>query len=195
MTELLTENAPVYIRFHDNASRKTAATLVAVEVENELIQLDSNLVSKLIPIAVNNKLHGFEDLEIIKQEYTVGKHRFDFLFNKNGEEMIAEVKSTTRVIGGVACFPDAVSKRASSHLSTLAKLSQDYNTMVIFMVYRRAKTFTPCHEIDAHFARTFWQAVKAGVEVRIIQCKAEISSKGGDNFISVSILSQLELLR
>lgn len=195
MTELLSEGAIVYIRFHDNPTRKTAATLVAVEKEDELIQLDSNLVSKLIPIAVENKLVGFEDLEIIKQEYTVGKHRFDFLFQRGSEEIITEVKSTTRVVNDVACFPDAVSARASSHLSSLIRLSDENHTMIIFMIYRKAKSFSPCYDIDEKFAKIFYKAVKSGVEVRIIQCKAEIIEKHDEKFIGVSILNQLDLLK
>ncbi len=105
------------------------------------------------------------------------------------------MKSTTRVVKDVACFPDAVSARASSHLSSLIRLSDEYQTMIIFMVYRRAKSFSPCYDIDAKFARIFDSAVKSGVEVRIIQCRAEIIEKHNEKYIGVSILDQLDLLK
>ncbi len=198
MVEIFKPNARVWIRFHNNPNRKTVASLVAIEVINELIQLDSNLVYNLIPLAFKaGNITNYENYRVIKKELTFGKHRFDLLLTDGyGNETIAEVKSTTRVIDNIACFPDAVSKRASSHVKALVELkNRGKNSMIIFVVYRHARSFIPCNDIDPEFSDVFWRAITQGVSTLILQAKSNIIQIDQEQFISTEISGVLPLKR
>ena len=98
MVELFKHNSKVWIRFHNKNNRKTTASLVAIELNDEIIQLDSNLVYNLIPTAFEEgTITNYENYRVVKKEITFGKHRFDLLLTDGNREVIAEVKSTTRV--------------------------------------------------------------------------------------------------
>ena len=58
----------------------------------------------------------FNKFKLVKQELTVGKHRFDFLLeDSEGSPFYLEVKSVTFVENGIAKFPDAVTARGTRH--------------------------------------------------------------------------------
>lgn len=194
MVELFKPNAKLWIRFHNKSNRKTKASLVAIEVGDELIQLDSNLVYNLMPVVFDRGIiSNYAKYRVMKKEITIGNHRIDLLLaDGDSNEIVAEVKSTTRVIDNVACFPDAVSERASSHVRTLIELTvQGKETMIIFVVYREASSFNPCHEIDPTFSKEFRRAIDHGVSVLILQAKSEIVKIDKDQFISTEIIGVL----
>ena len=198
MIELFRPDAKVWIRFHDKKNRKTMASLVAIEVGHELIQLDSNLVYKLLPLAFDKgNISNYQNYRVIKKEITYGRHRFDLLLSDGcGNEIIAEVKSTTRVIENIACFPDAVSKRASSHVKSLVELKEKgRKTMIIFVVYREALSFTSCNEIDPVFSLELERAISFGVTVLILQAKSNILQIDEKQFISTELIGVLPLNR
>lgn len=194
MVELFKPNAKLWIRFHNKSNRKTKASLVAIEVGDELIQLDSNLVYNLMPVVFDRGIiSNYAKYRVMKKEITIGNHRIDLLLaDGDSNEIVAEVKSTTRVIDNVACFPDSVSKRASSHVRTLVELKRHgTDTMIIFVVYREASSFNPCHEIDPLFSKEFRRAIDHGVSVLILQAKSEIVKIDKDQFISTEIIGVL----
>jgi sugar fermentation stimulation protein A len=195
MVELFNRDVKVWIRFHNKNNRKTKASLVAIELNDELIQLDTNLVFNLIPTAFEEGIIiGYEKFRVIKKEITLGNHRFDLLLSDGNREIVAEVKSTTRVVNNEACFPDAVSKRASSHVKTLTELKlQGTDTMIIFVVYRRANSFLPCHEIDPKFSKELMNAIKNNVSILILQAKSKIEQINKEDFISTDIIGVLPL--
>ena len=75
--------------------------------------LDTMVFSRWVPFVIESKLLPFlEKFRILKKEPKYGKHRFDFEFIDNsGRILITEVKTTTKVVNDIACFPDAVSLR------------------------------------------------------------------------------------
>ncbi|MCY3415034.1 MAG: DNA/RNA nuclease SfsA [Candidatus Heimdallarchaeota archaeon] len=193
MVEFLHPGKLVYLQMSTDSTRTTDATLVAIDIDNEIIQLDSNLVSKLIPYAIKNQVKGLEDLKIIRSEIPANNHRFDFLVQRDEEEVLVEVKSTTMVVEGVACFPDAVSKRASSHLQSLMELSKTRPCMVIFMVYRKASWFSPCRDIDPEFSKIFDQTRQSDVEIRVMQCSSTITQKHDEYYLEVEVHHPIQL--
>ncbi len=193
MIEFLHPKKKVYIRLSDNPNRKTAATLVAIDFDGEIIQLDSNLVTILIPKMLEKQFPGLNGYNLLKKEYTVGKHRYDYLIEKNGVETLVEVKSTTRVVDDVACFPDAVSKRAQSHLSTLIELSESRQCMLIFMVYRPARSISACRDIDPVFADIFDRAIVSDVSILAFQCSSKIVEDS--KLLCVSVDNLIENIR
>lgn len=174
MIEFLHPGSTVYIQLAQDPNRTTDASLLAIDVDGEIIQLNSNLVAKLVPKMIEADFEGLEGSSLIQSEYNLGRHRFDHLLRKGDNEVLVEVKSTTRVVDGIACFPDAVSKRAQNHLNSLIKHLNNYECVVIFMVYRKASGFKPCKDIDPKFASIFEEANDLGVQFLVYQCESQI---------------------
>ena len=197
MQELLLPNSTVFITFHSSPTRRTKASLVAVQFEDEIIQLQSNLVANWLPQDIaNNEVPGIENWKVKHKEFTIGTHRFDFiLINQDGEKVITEIKSTTRVKNGVACFPDGVSSRASKHLNALMDLAKKgEKSMVIFVVQRFASSFWPCEQVDPIFTKVFKKALKApNFRILVTLAVSSIVSKSGKNYIQIKFIDQLDI--
>ena len=199
MQELLLPNSTVYITFHSSPNRKTKASVIAVQYEDEVIQLQSNLVANWLPHDIlKNEVPGLEKWKVKYQEYTIGAHRFDFiLVNPKGEEVITEIKSTTRVKEGVACFPDGVSIRASKHLTALMDLAkQGKKSLLIFVVQRFAESFWPCEQVDPKFTKVFEKALKVpNLQILVPLAVSKLISKLGKNYIQIQFIHQLRIER
>jgi len=154
-TEILLRKAPA------GSNRKTEASIVAAILEDEVINLDTTIFSDFLQYEIRKCNELVAEYAFVQSEITIGQHRFDFLLkDSNEEEVITEIKSTTRVIDRIACFPDAVSTRATSHLKALLSLQEKgKNTLVIFIIYRAAQKFKPCKNIDPTFSAAFRAAL------------------------------------
>ena len=191
MIELLQPwTSKLLIKFTDNPKRKTRASVVAVLTGKEVIQLNSNLVSDLIPAYMNDKNRScLVDWKILRTEIPVAinsrKHRLDYLMeDTSGEKVYVEVKSTTLVRNGVACFPDAVSERAIHHLEALEELHQVGNKcLILFVVYRKARQFTSCGDIDPAFDKKFQEVIK-DIQVLVLQVMSDY--QGGKLTLKIS---------
>ncbi|MDH5646516.1 MAG: DNA/RNA nuclease SfsA, partial [Candidatus Heimdallarchaeota archaeon] len=144
MIELLIPNiTPVLVKLNDSPTRKTKATLIAVIKETEIINLDTSIVSNWFEYEIKNKtFSGLNHCNLIRKEIPILHHRIDFLLaDGNEKEIFVEIKSTTLVRNGVACFPDGVSKRAVSQLKLLKELSdKGGNVLIIFIVQRKSNS-------------------------------------------------------
>lgn len=198
MKELLKEDATVLITFNDNIKRRTRASVVGVLLDKEVVQLQSNLVAKWLPEDFSNNLvPGLSGWRIIKQEYPLGSHRFDFLLeNPKEEQVITEIKSTTRVENGVACFPDGISSRASKHMTKLMELAtEEKKTMIIFVVQRKSNSFWPCETVDLKFSRIFRAALEIpNLSIRVVLAISKLISKDGNQFIYTEFKSELPII-
>ncbi|HIP65538.1 MAG TPA: hypothetical protein EYH08_03320 [Pyrodictium sp.] len=112
--------------------------------------------------------------------YLIGS-RLDFVTSCcDGSTVVVEVKNTNLVVDkGIALFPDAPSKRAQKHLTTLALLAErGYRAQLAFMVVREdARVLKPHREIDPVFAKlmcsykTIIDYVAAKLVVRVVDDK------------------------
>lgn len=197
MQELFKPKAILLITLNNNIKRKTKASVVGVLIGEEVVQLQSNLVAKWLPTDfVMNLVPGLKGWSIIKQEYTLGSHRFDFLLeDPNNQPVITEIKSTTRVENGMACFPDGVSNRATGHLTKLIELANEGNkTMIIFVVQRMSKSFWPCEKVDPIFSKTFRRALKVpNLNVRVVLGTSKLISQSGKKYIYTEFISELPI--
>jgi len=195
MEFLLQENQTrlIYIPAPPNSNRKTDGTIIGiVEQDSTVINLDTMMYRPLLEAEIRaNSLERFSNWQIIRAEPTLDNHRFDFIFTTQHTEIIVKVKSTTRVVNHLACFPDAVSKRAQDHLTHLVELQQqDMNVMLIFLVYQDATAFRPCNTIDPQFSTLFNQ-YKTQIEVHAFQVKGQFL---GDHQIEYNITGELEII-
>ncbi|MCF6239145.1 MAG: DNA/RNA nuclease SfsA, partial [Candidatus Marinimicrobia bacterium] len=110
-----------------------------------------------------------------KPEYTLGRSRFDFLLERDGEEKLLEVKSATLVENGTARFPDAVTARGTRHVQHLVEsITPRRSAAVLFIVQRSDATrFEPHWGRDPEFAGALQTAVAAGLELIIYTTRLE----------------------
>ena len=116
----------------------------------------------------NNKTNPFGKTDSVKSEVNHGGSRLDFLLTNGRKRTWVEVKGCTFSRDGIALFPDAPTKRGTKHLKSLMDaIGGGDGAAVMFLVFRRdTKCFSPNREIDPEFAKTFRDAIDAGVDVR-----------------------------
>ncbi len=168
--ELLLPQAQVLLRENHSRQRKTRYSMVMVRQGETLISIDSQLPNRFLRHCFDQQLiPDWLGWEVLRQEVTQGRSRFDFLLGRGRSEMLVEVKSATLVEEGIARFPDAVTARGARHVRHLAELKREgKNTAVFFLIQREdARAFEPHWERDPVFAEELQKAVAAGVELKV----------------------------
>jgi len=169
--ELFFPGTVLYLVKHDESCEgSTDYTVVAVERNGVPIMLHThvnNLVAQRL--IEQGRIPGLEGATIIRREVTIGRSRFDFLVNRDGEEIVVEIKSCTLVGNRIAMFPDAVTARGTRHLLELAGLAEKgLKAAVVFLVHwPRAEYFMPEHHTDLEFSRTLL-SIKDSVMVKAV---------------------------
>ena len=127
--ELLIPNCKVYLEESDNPNRKTKYSLIAVQKDNRLINMDSQVPNKVVYEAIlNNKisLPGLEeDIFYIKPEKTYENSRFDIYIETENKRAFIEVKGVTLEEDDIVMFPDAKTERGVKHINELVKASKE----------------------------------------------------------------------
>ena len=172
--ELLIPGCRVYLEKAQNPERKTPYDLVAVEHDGKVINIDSQAPNKV----VKEYLERQNKYDYIKPEYKYGNSRIDFYMEKGNDKYLMEVKGCTLFRDGVGLFPDAPTERGAKHLRELALArEQGYKAVIAFVIQGEGiKTVEPNTETDPEFARAFYEAKEAGVEVLFIECKVTPNS-------------------
>ncbi len=137
--------------------RTTSCTAVAVIRNGIPVLLHTQMTNAVVQFLLEqDRLPGFEGSRIIRREAVFGKSRFDFLLQRDTDQMILEVKSCTLFNHEMAMFPDAVSDRARRHLMELAEWAErGYSCGVVFVVSSPGpRFFLPDYHTDFAFARS-----------------------------------------
>lgn len=107
------------------------------------------------------------------------KSRIDFYLEGHGSAppCYVEVKSVTLKKDGIAQFPDSVSERGQKHLQELIKLkTEGLRAAMLYIVQREdVSAFMPATELDPEYSKLFYDALNAGVEILIYQCKMDLT--------------------
>ena len=162
--ELLVKGATVYLEKSTNPNRKTQFDLIAVEKNDILINMDSQIPNFVVAESLNKI---FSDITFVKQEYKYGNSRFDIYVETKKDKIFVEVKGVTLENDGVVSFPDAPTERGIKHLKELQKAVLDgYRACVVFLVQMKdVKYFEPNYETHPEFAEELKKAYKNGVEI------------------------------
>ena len=162
--ELLMKGATVYLEKNSNSNRKTQFDLIAVEKNDILINMDSQIPNFVVAESLNKI---FSDIIFVKQEYKYGNSRFDIYIETETEKIFVEVKGVTLENDGVVRFPDAPTERGIKHLKELQKAVLDgYRACVVFLVQMQdVKYFEPNYKTHPEFAEELKKAYKNGVEI------------------------------
>lgn len=169
--ELLVPGAAVYCQHHDDPSRKTAWSLIAVQKGDRLINMDSQVPNKLAYDYVNHGGLGFQP-DYVKAEKTYGTSRFDLYYEAGERKGFVEVKGVTLEQDGVARFPDAPTERGRKHLLELEKaVAEGYEAWVLFVVQMsEISCFEPNRATDPAFSDALLQVSQNGVHVKAVTC-------------------------
>lgn len=149
-----------------NPGSKYNYVVIGVYKNDRVVFLHTLRNNDLAEHLLKNKLvHGLEDYRILKREAPspLGKSRFDFLLEKEGEPCYLEVKSCSLFQGDMAMFPDAPTLRGKRHLLELKELhEQGYNCAVLIIIQDdQADNFLPEYHTDPEFATAFLQCREA----------------------------------
>ena len=167
--ELLVKGVIVYLEKSSNPNRKTQYDLIAVEKNDRLINMDSQVVNK---VAFEFLPTLFEDVKFIKPEYKYGNSRIDFYIETKNEKIFVEVKGVTLENDGVVSFPDAPTERGVKHLKELQKaVTEGYKAYVMFVVQMSdVKCFEPNSTTHPEFAEALKEARDNGVIPLAFDC-------------------------
>ncbi len=182
--ELLLPGAQVILEQSDNPSRKTKYDLIAVYKEGlGLVNMDSQAPNKVVAEWLSQQT----EIIYIKPEYTYGKSRLDFYYERRWTEILqgsqknnivrclAEVKGVTLERNGIGYFPDAPTERGIRHLEELtAAVSQGYECYLIFVIQMEGvKVVYPNVDTHPEFGIALEKAIAAGVKVQYLGCRVQ----------------------
>ncbi len=176
MMELLYPAAKLRVREMAGENRKTCHDVVAVDIGDRVISVDTRVPSKLISAALNSKsLPEFSPYGRILPEHGYANSRFDFLLSNGRRECLLEVKSCTLVEEGRALFPDAVTERGRRHLLHLIHaLGEGYRASLLFLLQREdAEAVSPNDRTDPKFGDALRLAAMKGVEILAYRSRVE----------------------
>lgn len=150
------------------SQRRTDYSVVAVQRNGFPIFLDTRMTNQVARYLIEGKLiPSLEGAEVMREEASHGKSRFDFLLRDGGRDLYLEVKSCTLFGNDVAMFPDAVTERGKRHLTELAEMGRGgIRSMILFIVhYPHVRWFMPDFHTDYDFSL---RMLKVQNDVRIV---------------------------
>jgi len=189
MKGLLKNNNKVWFSKSDNPNRKLKYTLEIIEVENELVGINTLLSNKIVQEALNKKkIKELKKFNEIRAEKKFSKNtRFDFLLKNQMEKCFLEVKNVTlKKYNYIAEFPDAVTTRGTKHLYELCNAYKEgFQCYILYLIQREdCKSFKIAEEIDKNYKSAFVYALKNGVKVLCYDCKISSEEIKVNNQIS-----------
>lgn len=170
----------VYLSLSPNPTRKLAYTWEMIRISRTWIGINTLRPNRLIAEAIQAgafaELRGYDT---IQREVKVSKRsRLDLCLHGQQGRCYVEIKNVTLALAGAACFPDAISDRATRHLRELIRLKRKGNRAALVFVVQRGDCsfFRPADEIDPEYGRWLRRAARAGVE--ILPYVAAVSRRG-----------------
>lgn len=167
--ELLIPGARVYVTGNDNPKRKTKYSLIAVEKEGILYNIDSQAPNKLAYEWIE-KGQFLSDITYLKAEKTYKKSRFDLYLETKDKKIFMEVKGVTLNQNGIGLFPDAPTERGKKHVLELCEAIEDgYEAWLLFVVkFQPVKGFMPNTVRQPDFTQSLKAAKEKGVHIMAV---------------------------
>jgi len=190
MQQCAVRGQQVLLSKSDNPKRKLAWSWELVRVNEHWVDINTHRANRVVEEALrNNVLRCFQNYSV-RPEFPFAESRIDFMLEGGNEKVLLEVKNVTLCCQpGVACFPDAVTKRGQKHLRDLMLAKeQGWRAVIFFLVQRGdAQTFSPADEIDAEYGRLLREAVSCGVEALAYRTRVSPESSKVDQQIPIRL--------
>ncbi|MFV0432125.1 MAG: DNA/RNA nuclease SfsA [Alphaproteobacteria bacterium] len=177
MMGLKDEGIKVYVSPANNPKRKLQYTWELVEVNGNLVGVNTSLPNQIVSEAISNgKIEPLCGYESLKREVKYGQNsRIDILLSSSQKpDCFVEVKSVTLCRKPhLGEFPDAITTRGTKHLAELTnQLNIGTRSVMIYLIqYENIKEFSIASDIDKAYNAAFKQALNAGVEAYAYGCK------------------------
>jgi sugar fermentation stimulation protein A len=170
---------PVWLRDDGGRGRRHRYTWVLVRPRRSLVCIDTAVPNRVVAdFARAQKISALAGYREYLAEVPYGANsRADLCCRVHEGDMLrrawVEVKSTTLVRDGAACFPDAVTTRGRKHLVELQRaVAQGDRAVQLFFVQRAdCDHFRPADDIDPAYGRELRRAAAAGVTVIALQAR------------------------
>ncbi len=183
MTGVCLPGSRVWLSISDNPKRKLPYTWEIIEIDGELIGINTALPNRVIGQMIAE--HLIPELGIYhtyKSEVPYGneKSRIDFLLLGNDTDRYVEIKNTTWSKGSLALFPDTITTRGQKHLRELTNIidSKHKSTIIYFINRGDCSRFAPGDEADPSYGKLLRDALEKGLE--ILACRFRQSPQGID---------------
>lgn len=179
MKGLLGENNPVMLAKTNDLTRKTLYDVLAIQVDNHWVGVNTHLPNKIIKTALLEKhplLKEFHCYETIKAEVKFGENlqsRVDFLLSdasNDSKDFFLEIKNVTLKENNHALFPDSPSVRAQKHIDDLMlETKNGAYAGLIFLVQRNdVDSFSAAKEIDPLYFAKLKEAYNKGLHIKAL---------------------------
>ena len=174
--ELFRPGCRVWVQHNSSPTRKTAWTLITVDKDGVLVNVDSLAPNKLFAEAVTKGIlvpASLSRVEQMRSEVKLGSSRLDWQLTGPEGRLWCEVKGVTLEQDGTALFPDAPTLRGLGHVETLRRLRSEGDfAMAAFLVQMEGiRRFRPNTAAQPDFARALREAREAGVEIVCCGCR------------------------
>ena len=177
MRGLTAPGSPIWVSLHDSPTRKYRHMFEMIEVEGEMVGINTGLPNRLAEEAIRGGLvPSLLPYETIQREQRYGRNsRIDFLLSGSGlPNAYVEVKNVhfSRV-AGLAEFPDTVTQRGAKHLEELGDMAEaGHRAVMIYLIQRNdCLRFRICSDLDPLYALAFERAKARGVEAYALRCR------------------------
>ena len=191
MMGLLNKGNKTWFSESSNPKRKLKYSLEIIEVEKNLVGINTLLTNKLVFEALSlKKIKNLIKFDNIKTEVKFSNStKFDFLISNSEEKCFLEVKNVTLLRNKkIAEFPDAITSRGTKHLIELINAKKKgFQSYILYLIQRQdCKTFKIAGDIDINYKIAFDKAIKAGVKILCYDCKI--------NDEEIKLNNQIELI-
>ncbi len=176
MMDLIDKGNKVWFSKSTNPKRKLKYTLEIVNVNNNLVGVNTLLSNKIVLESLNQKkIKNLIKFNNIRSEVKFSNNtRFDFLISNNKKKCFLEVKNVTLVRKNkIAEFPDAITSRGAKHLKELITARREgYESYILYLIQREdCNYFKIAKDIDQEYKIIFEEALRNGVKVLCYDCK------------------------
>lgn len=184
LKELLLPDATVWAEYCPQPTRKTKFDLIAVQKDDQIINIDSQAPNKIAAEWIKNS-GLFRPKSTLKTEVKCGDSRFDLWI----EDTFIEVKGITLNQGGIARFPDAPTLRGVKHLNELARIAKNGGkAMILFVVQMKGiRHVEPNDQTHPKFGEALRAAAKAGVQILAVDCNVTPDEIVADQILPICL--------
>lgn len=177
MAGLTAPHSTCWVSYKDDPKRKLPYTLEMLEVEGQIVGINTQHPNRLAEAAIiSGQMGELSGYETLRREVKYGQNsRIDLLLQDPSKaDCYVEVKNVHFVrTPRLAEFPDGVTARGTKHLGELsAMVEEGHRAVQLFIIQRNdVDALSPAGDIDPAYAAALRAAEKAGVEILAYACE------------------------